>query len=85
MTLASNSKLSLLELTVAKSLVTLLKSMEEATSYSTYKTVRFVSHSCDIVGGRYHFISFILLKEHSQDATETINVNGIRRAVAKVL
>jgi hypothetical protein len=69
----------------AKSLITLLKSMEKATSFSVERIARFVNLSCDIVDRRYDLISFILLKELSHDAAETGIVNRIRRAVAKVL
>jgi hypothetical protein len=53
-----------------KSLITSLKSMEKATSFSTERLARFVNLSCDIVDRRYDLISFILLKERSHDATE---------------
>jgi hypothetical protein len=68
-----------------KYLITSLKLMEEATSFSIERIARFVNLSCDIIDHKYDFISFSLLKECSHDATETGNVNRIRRAVAKVL
>jgi hypothetical protein len=61
----------------AKSLITVLKLMEEATSFSIERIARFVNLSCDIVDHRYDLISIILLKEHLHDATETGNVNRI--------
>jgi hypothetical protein len=61
----------------AKSLIKSLKSMEDATSFSIERIARFVNLSCGIVDRRYDFISLILLKERSHDATETDNVNRI--------
>jgi hypothetical protein len=61
----------------AKSLITSLKSMEEATSFSIERIARFVNLSCDILDRRYDLISFILLKERSHDATESGNVNRL--------
>jgi hypothetical protein len=78
-------KKTFLDLMAAKSLTTSLKSMEETTLFSIERAARFVNLSCDIADRRYNLISFILLKERSHDATETGNVNSIRRAVAKVL
>jgi hypothetical protein len=43
---------------------------------------RFVNLSSDFVESRYDFISSIVLKEHSRDATETGNVNRIWSAIA---
>jgi hypothetical protein len=60
-----------------KSLITSLKLMEEAISFSTERIARFVNLSYDAVARRYDLISFILRKESSHDATETGNVNRI--------
>jgi hypothetical protein len=61
----------------AKSLITSLKSTEDATSFSIERVAKFVNLSCDIADRRYDLISFTLLKERSHDATETGNVNKI--------
>jgi hypothetical protein len=61
----------------AKSLTTSLKSMEEVTSFSIERIARSVNLYGDIVDRRYDLISFILLKEHSHDVTETGYVNRI--------
>jgi hypothetical protein len=61
----------------AKSLTTSLKSKEEALSFSTERIAQFVNLSCDTVDRRYDLISFTLLKEHSDYATETGNVSII--------
>jgi hypothetical protein len=61
----------------AKFLITLLKSMEEATSFSTERTARFENLFCDTAEHRYYLISFTLLKKHLHDATETGNIRRI--------
>jgi hypothetical protein len=58
-----------------ESLIASLKSMEEATSFSTERIAKFVDLSYDTVERRYDLISFILLKERSRDATGTTDVS----------
>jgi hypothetical protein len=61
----------------AKSLIKWLKSMEEATSFSTERTAKFVNLSCGTVESRCGLVSFILLKQRSRDANEIYDISRI--------
>jgi hypothetical protein len=68
---------------IAKSFITSMKLLEEATSFAIERITGYLSMSYE-VDGRYDLIS-VISPQNLHDATETGHINKIRGAVPRVL